>query len=397
MWPLPFVGMLGTIGASCFGYSSGVFMGPLTEEFGWSRTEFSMAFTIQMVLGLFIMPLVGRLVDRKGARWVALLGIVPCVIGFAALAFANGSIWQWWLLCSIQALLAAGIGPVVWTKGIVIRFSASRGLAIAVSLAGIAAGVAVWPILAVSLIGQFGWRLAYPLMALGWAVLLLPLAYVFFREDSGTVPPPQQASVAKPSDGLAVRRALGSPLFVLLTIAGSIFAAIVYALIMHLVPMLQGMGMSLALAASLTSLVGIFGVVGRVMTGLFLDILPTRLVTAVNFMLPIIVALLLWLGIGSYWSVIVAVAVLGYFMGSESDIMAYLISRYFAPELFASLYSVMLAAFSAVSSLGPLAAAACFDLTGSYTPFLVGIIPIAAFSALLVSRLPTSGLPGAGR
>ena len=51
-WRLPLLAMLGIAGAATFGYSSGVFMEQMTREFGWSRAQFSAAFTVQMVLGL---------------------------------------------------------------------------------------------------------------------------------------------------------------------------------------------------------------------------------------------------------------------------------------------------------------------------------------------------------
>src|SRR5262245_34404786 len=107
MWPLPLVSMLGYVGGASFAYSAGVFMVQLTQEFGWSRATFSSAFTIHSLLMLVTAPLVGRLVDRIGARKVALMGIVPFVIGLSLFGLANGSIWQWWLLAVIQALLAA--------------------------------------------------------------------------------------------------------------------------------------------------------------------------------------------------------------------------------------------------------------------------------------------------
>ena len=56
----------------------GVFLKPLSEEFGWSRTQISLAFSLNTLALTGAVPLIGRLVDRLGARNV----IVPTVLLF---------------------------------------------------------------------------------------------------------------------------------------------------------------------------------------------------------------------------------------------------------------------------------------------------------------------------
>ena len=100
LWPVPFTGLAGVVACSAFAYSNSVFMLELTAEFGWTRTQFSSAFLLQMLVTLTIGPLVGWLTDRYGPRRIALCGLVPYVFSVSMLGLANGSIWQWWLLCT---------------------------------------------------------------------------------------------------------------------------------------------------------------------------------------------------------------------------------------------------------------------------------------------------------
>lgn len=70
-WHLPVIAMLGITGSAAYSFGSGLFMEPITKEFGWSRTEFASAMTLLMLLGVLTDPLAGRLLaglDRGPPR-----------------------------------------------------------------------------------------------------------------------------------------------------------------------------------------------------------------------------------------------------------------------------------------------------------------------------------------
>jgi MFS family permease len=292
MWPLPFTALLGVAGSAIFAYSNGVFMLEMTKAFGWTRTQFSSAFAIQTVLGLVIMPLVGRLTDRIGPRKVALAGIVPYVLAFSLLGASTGSYWQWVALCLFLGVCTALIAPPVWLAAVVGRFVASRGLAISIALAGVGVANGFSPILATFYATQLGWRLAFPALAATWAVLIVPLAIIFFRgpKDLGVPAPVRTRSEFRYSHVFKTRT------FVFLTIAGSLICGVVFGLTLHLVPILRGNGVSAGTAAALAGVVGLFAIIGRVGTGYLLDNLPTRALSTTMFLLPLIVSALLNIG-----------------------------------------------------------------------------------------------------
>ncbi len=186
-WGLPVVGLLGVTGPAAFAYSNGVFMDRMTAEFGWSHTDFSAALTIQMLLGVVLGPLAGRLLDRIGSRRMLLWGIPPMGLALSLLGLANGSVWQWWLLAAIYAPLTMGAIPAAWIAGTMSRFDTARGLAISVVLAGIGVATAIWPVIAAYLAQQIGWRLAFPAMGLGWVLVVYPLMLVLFKPAPVTV------------------------------------------------------------------------------------------------------------------------------------------------------------------------------------------------------------------
>lgn len=386
-WSLPLLAMMGVAGSATFGYSSGVFMEVMTKEFGWSRAQFSAAFTVQMVLGLLVGPLIGRLIDRVGPRRIGLIGIFAFAASLSSLGLANGSSAQWWLLGAVQAIGTAMIASPMWLSAVIPRFHASRGLALAVSLAGVGVATAVWPILAALGIESIGWRATFPALAIGWAVLIFPFAWFILTDPPVQAAEPSAASI--PAQG-SYWAALRSRSFLFVTLAGGIFAGISYGMILHLVPLVQERGFSLSQAAGLTGIMGVFVIGGRLATGFLLDKLPTRPLSVAIFLLPIGVCLLLWLGAGNPFAPMAAAALLGLATGSEIDVVVFIISRRFGREIFASVFAVTLSFFSVLAASGPLLASALYDTYQSYDPYLIISIPLILLATILIAFVPAA-------
>jgi MFS family permease len=382
MWPLPMVAMMGIAGSALFGFSSGVFMQQVTTEFGWSRAQFSSAFTVQMIAGLVIAPFFGRLVDRVGPRRVAITGIFMFIAGLSALGLANGSPVQWWLLGLVQAVCTALVSPPVWLSAVVPRFTRSRGLALAVGLAGIGVGAAFWPLVAAYFIETLGWRGAYPAMVLSWAIIVLPLALLFLKD------PPRVAAIPKKPEASVetadYRRALISRSFVCIALAGGLFSTISFGTMVHLVPIMEAAGLGLTEAASLAGLMGLCTIAGRLGTGFLLDRLPTRPLGTAVFLLPIAVALLLWWGQGAWLPTVAAVVILGLAAGAELDILVFTVSRRFSTSIFASVYASVSAVLSIFASMGPLLGGRLFDIYGSYDIYLLLLVPMSLIATVLI-------------
>jgi predicted MFS family arabinose efflux permease len=387
MWPLPMTAMFGVVVCSAFTYTNGLFLTQMTHEFGWTRTQYASSFTLQMAFGLLLGPVTGKVIDRIGPRRVALIGIGSFVIGFSLLALADGSIWQWRLLCVVQGLGVAFLSPVTWIVAVTGRFNASRGFALSMPLAGVGIGTIIWPLLAAGYIGTFGWRLAFPALALTAAAVLLPLTYFFFFGPRDRPMPGVRVTAPagpRPRLGPIFR----SRTFICLLAAGGLYAAVSIGFMLNLVPILMGNGFSLGGAARVASIAGIFGLIGRFGTGYLLDILPVRVFGVFAFLVPIIFSFLFWLGKDSTAFSISAAASLGLITGAESDILAYLASRRLDASIFASVYAVMSSVFAVCASVGPLLASALFDASGSYSLFFLVSMPISAAAATLIWLVP---------
>ena len=90
-WFLPFAAALGYSTSVIAVYSLGAFIGPLTQEFGWSRAQISVGISVAcFISAIFSIP-VGILVDRIGPRRIALIGMLAMCAAYSLLSTTTGS------------------------------------------------------------------------------------------------------------------------------------------------------------------------------------------------------------------------------------------------------------------------------------------------------------------
>jgi MFS family permease len=396
---LPIAAGLGYATSVIHIYGLGPFIEPIQTEFGWSRSQvaggLTLATLVQAVGGVFV----GLAVDRFGPRRFGLPGILCICAAFALIATASGTSANWFFLWGVIALAALPVQASVWTAAVASRFTASRGLAFAVTLCGASVAGTVFPLMGSFLIEREGWRTAMPVMGAVWCAITLPVIFLFFRGATEVGAKADRPAAPKADlPGVTLREGLLSSIYWRLQIACLLFTFTILALVVHFVPILTDRGVEPVAAAGIASLVGAFSLIGRFGTGLLLDRFPASLVGAAVFLLPVGGCLLLIGGDGASFAVGAAAALVGLTLGAEIDVIAYLTSRHFGLRNFGGLYGGLLAALSIGTALGPLAAAWVYDTSGNYLPFLWATLVFMAGSSLALVTLPR-GAPdwGAGQ
>jgi MFS family permease len=395
-WPLPFTAALGYAMSVLHLYSLGPFMGPLQQAFGWSRTQVSAGITITGLVGSACGVPVGMLVDRMGPRAVALIGVPLMAVAFALLGTATGSKANWFLLWSVVAVCNIGLQGTVWTSALASRFEASRGLAFAIAFGGASSMAAsVFPLLATSLIGSIGWRMAFMAISGIVLVLVLPMMALYFRSARDRTATPRKTAHARSElPGLSVADALRSPSFHRLVMAGGLLTVTTMGIIVHFVPILESRGAGAHAAARIAALIGIASIAGRPTAGLLLDRFPGHWVGAGMCCVRILACTLLLFEGARPLGAAAAAACFGLTVGAEVDVVANLASRHFGLRNYGVLFGVIISAFSLGVALGPLAAAAAYDRWASYTQFLamaLAILTVSALALLTLSRPPYAG------
>jgi OFA family oxalate/formate antiporter-like MFS transporter len=364
-------------------YSLGALVVPITEEFGWTRAQFQLSLLFSTGAGVITAPIVGWLIDRHGARILALSGLVGLSIALLLAANMNGELWMLYAVYTSMAILGAGTIPVTWTRAVTSIFFKQRGLALGIMLSGTGICGIIIPQFTVWVTGEFGWRAAY----LGLAALPVffagPLVYFFFKPADSIAQDPQAAAASE--QGLSLREALRGYRFWVLLI--SIFAVYMAmsGMVPNLIPALTDQGISPQLAASAISIFGVTVIIGRLVVGYLVDIVWAPGVACIAIALPVIGSLLL-VGAPSYLIACIAAGLLGFAAGAELDLMSFLAAKYFGLLHYSKIYAVLYAALALASGVSPMLFARVFDVTGSYDiGFLIGAGFFAVGSLMILT------------
>ncbi len=388
-WTLPIAGALGNSLTVLLVYSLGLFMEPLTKEFGWNRAEISFGITVTNFTALGLGLLCGMLVDRFGPRRIGILGVALLCASVALLGTATGSLTNWYLLWAFIAIGSAGVGPFIWTSAVASRFDAGRGLAIGVVVAGSGLAATVIPPLTAWLLLHHGWRGGFIGLGATFAVVVIPVLILFFRGayDGRVRPTKAEAkSINAAMPGLSLKEGLRSAPFYQIGLAGGAFSFVAIGLIVHFVPILRSSGLDLTAAAGITGTIGLASLAGRFGMGYLLDKFDARPIAATAFALPAVAAGLLLSG-GGTLSLTLAALIVGFSLGSELSIAFYLATRYFGLKAYGVLMSAMLSFLAIGMALGPLTAGYIFDRTNSYVNFLWLTIPLVLIASVLMATL----------
>ena len=219
-----------TFGVAGGQFSFGVFLKPMTEEFGWSRASMSLAFAVTFMLSGLLRPLAGYLADRYSPKIATLSGVMVMGTMLLLVPFV-GNLAQLYVVFAIMSIgITLGTGPIL-TKVVSAWFYTRRGLMLGlVGGAGSFGAMILVPATSLFLV-LFDWKEAYWFLALLLLLLVLPAGFLLIRnrpQDVGMEP--LGLAEGRPGGGgtrtggemllgrdATFREALRTPLFVRLT------------------------------------------------------------------------------------------------------------------------------------------------------------------------------------
>jgi MFS family permease len=395
-WPSVVSSMVGVgLGLSPVGfYTVGVFAPVLAQTFGWSFGDIFFGITVQTIAAVVFAPVAGLLADKYGARPVALISLVLFALAFMTFGLGNGTLTMYYGSWALLAIVGSGTLPMTWTRAINRRFEKRRGMALGIALMGTGLFGFFSKPLTHWLIMSFGWRGAYFGIGLLPIVIGLPIALLWFHEPAGKL----VKTAAAPLEGMTLPAALKSWRFWLLGAALLPISFGITGPLPNMENILHGDGFSGASITDLTSLIGLSAIAGRLVGGFLLDLFWAPAVAAVILSSPLISIWLLMQPILSTGGAAAAICLIGFAVGVEYDIIAYLVSRYFGMRAYTTIYSVLYMCFGVGAGFAPFIFGWSFDRAHSYIPILetaAVLLLISVLSLLTLGRYrsPITNMP----
>ncbi len=357
-------------------YTFSLFLNPLHRAFGWQREAISGTFALAAITVAIVSPGIGVLFDRFPPRRIILPSILIFALALASLSRLGPGIQRFYWTYFILGLVANGTAQFAYTRTLLTWFHKRRGLAIAFILTGSGVGSILIPPATQWVIDHHGWRDAY--LMLGCIALLgLPLTALLVRNK----PLPVAQEDHRLVSGVTVGAALRTLPFWLLAFIIMLSAFSENGLVTNMAAMLTERGLTASAAALTLSVRGGAGILGRLGTGLLIDRFSAQRIQTFILLLSATGTFILAFS-GTSPVALVGAAFLGIGLGSEADIVPYLLADYFGRKHFSVLYGLTWTAYAVGGATGPMAVGHLYDKFGAYQPrFTVGLACVSLLAA----------------
>ncbi len=332
----------------------------IQAEFGATRSEASLPYTMTMIgfaLGNFAF---GRVVDRFGVSTTMIIAALLVALGMVLTAISP-SIFVLSLVQLIVGLgTAASFGPLI--ADVSLWFLKRRGIAVAITASGNYLSGAVWPLLLVGVLADDGWRAVYLILSVVTLVTVIPLAFL--------LRPKVPAAACKRADMISSQRAraLGYTPFALAILLGIAGIGCCVAMSMpqvHIVALCIDLGYGAVAGSQMLSLMLLGGVVSRIVSGLVADSLGGVMTLLIGSILQCL-ALFFYLPFDGLMSLLVVSAMFGLAQGGIVPSYALVVREYMpSTEAGRRVGFVMMATIMGMA-LGGWMSGWIYDVTASY-------------------------------
>jgi predicted MFS family arabinose efflux permease len=385
--------------AGFFTYSVSLLVAPVRAEFGVNVEQVMYSLSLATLLGLFMVPIGGVLVDRYPVRWLMCLGALIYSGGLWGMSQAQ-TITQYVVCFGFAMSLPNALAGPMSCSAVVSRwFGANRGKALGIAALGTSIGGVIVPMLFEHWLGTHGWRGALQLLAACGLLLMLPIIAFTIRgkpEDVGLEPEPEAESGAANNTtdtAMSVAQIVRSPDFWLLGLSIGILFSGYSSFLSNLAPYATQLGESESRGAALITIVAVAGFIGKLIFGTAADrfnlkfgLWAAQALVACAFLILSTEPAYLWM--------CVAAGSMGLAAGGMLPVWGAMTARIFGLLSYGRAMGLMgpvltlciLPGFSLVGRL--------YDTTGSYASSLLTFAALLLVSAALLLPLKFDRSPG---
>ncbi|MDA1004097.1 MAG: MFS transporter, partial [Chloroflexi bacterium] len=386
---------------------SGTFFKPMTDDLGWTRSEFTLAASLGRFVMAFAGFFIGVYVDRYGGRRLMMLGATIVAVALA-LTSQVSELWQWLLLRGLVFTIGAALlGNLVVNITLSKWFVARRGQIIGFSAMGVSLAGIVMPPLMTWVIDAAGWRAAWIYLAGGVLVLILPAALFMRRqpEDYGLHPDGTSDDEVRRGGGAAAARdfansftraeALRTPALYMIVFAFGLGGVGIGAMLLQTIPFLTDEGYSRNTAALLSTTMSIPALVSKPFWGWMMDRWEPKVLASVGFVMSGVAMVVIVIAARHHAMLPLVLGFLGmgWGFGGQIPLQETIWGSYFGRRYLGSVRSVGMPFSLALGAGGPLAVSYYFDIVGNYDGAFFAIGGLWGLAAVLVLLVRRPRLP----
>ena len=386
--------VIGVIASAClisligFGIRSGfgLYLEPMTTDNGWSRETFALALAIQNLLWGIGVPVAGAIADRYGTSRVVVLGAVGYSVGVAGMAMSDSS-----LALYMTAGMLVGLGVAFCSLSLVLAAiarvigPARRSLALGLGTAAGSLGQVVFSPINQALISQYGWYDSLLVMSVV-ALLIIPLA---FSLRGGSGPRGEAASELGLTDALG--EAVHHRSYLLLTAGFFVCGFHVAFITVHFPSYVSDLGLPARAGAYALSLVGLFNILGSLMSGAFGQRYSKKIGLSVIYFGRALVMTGLLLAPASEQTIYLFAASMGLLWLSTVPLTTGIVAQMFGLRFMGTLFGIVFLSHQLGSFTGVWLGGVLYDRTGSYDVMWWAGVFFGLFAALV--HLPINDRP----
>jgi MFS family permease len=389
------LGVLMSLPGQTIGIS--VFIDPLMEVVGTSRSAVSFTYMIGTLGAAMFLPFMGKLFDRRGAPFMAVLA--GATLGFFLVYMAGIDVFAG-LLTKIFSFFGESFGPLfalslgflfirLWGQGVLTMtsrnmvmkwFDRRRGLANGILGFITTVGFSMAPRVFDDIIGLFSWRGAYIILAVIVGALFPVLAFLFYHDnprDHGLVPDgaahddllPASGgpSLHRPVPAHTLKEARGTPLFRYVTATLFISAIVDTAFTFHIVSIFEESGLSRSAAVRFFFPAYMVSIFSHFLGSWVSDYIESKYMSIVHLLgILLTCGAMLVLAPGfPLWTLIIGQGLCHGMNGISSTVLW---PRYFGTKHLGAISGFAMTWMVVGSALGPFLFSLSLDLGGSYIP-----------------------------
>jgi MFS family permease len=373
-WVIVFASVVLLIGSFGTQLTFGVFLKPLSTEFGWTRAVTSGAMSLVMGVSGLIGVVMGRLTDRFDVRIAIGVAMTVGATCYVLLSRMH-SLWQFYLYFGLGGGVC--IGSTYTPVGAIVSkwFRERRALALGTALMGIGVGQMVLSPVAARLIESHGWRTTYLVLAIIIPVCALPALFLLGRRPPEMDEPDQAGDpkggpagerASSLTEGMTTRQAARTAPFWMMMITGIVIAVGFYVVAAHMVSAATDVGISPTAAALILTVNGIAGFPGTVGGTWWLAKKLGHKWTLLVLCVGQAVAFVLLIFTSSLWAFYVIAVLLGFCFSASTPVRQAMAPPLFGLKSIGAVLGLAYLSWSVGAVAGPYLAGLIHDRTGSY-------------------------------